>query len=887
MQLPWNKKESELEREVRYHLEALAEGFERQGLSPAEAMLRARREFGGVELYKEQCRDERSWQPLAQLWQDLAFGARMMRKAPAVTTAAVLSLALGIGATTAILSLMDAVLWRTLAVPHPEQLTEVLWQSKGRPEGVYQNSNGSMYRDGATHVADFFSRSAFDAFREKLQRIDVAAHLNPDDVSTSFAGVTAVARLRAVTGNFFPMLQVQPLVGRLLQPADDRAEAPLTVVVSHTFWATNLRGDAKVLGRALRINNRSYTIAGVLPPQFGGIEAGDSTDLYTTLEHAPSVLEPDSNERKGASDPMTWYLQLLARRAPGVAAEALAPEMDALFRGTWSAQPKSMDNAPSIRLQQASGGIGSLRREFGNPLAMLLVLVGFVLLTACANIMNLMLARADSRRREVALRVSLGCSRARLMRQFFTESAVLATLGGILSIGVAYATANFAVTLMPGDLRLNFDVNLRVILATLAVTALTTLAFGLYPAWRAAQLDAAPALKEGSGASGGVRHTWVAPGKILVLAQVALSVLLVAAGAAFTAHLRKIVSSDTGFERTRILIFDLRPGESGYHEEKLRQFYVQLEQRLREVPGVESAGLARIRPMKGGGYWDDIRIAGHPKWISTAVNFVTSGYLDALGVKVIAGRAFTRQDVLSQARVAIVSEDVGKELGRSPLGLTFQMDDKPVEIVGVSARARYSRLTEQPNVLYVPHTLNHDTSTVLVRTSIPPLQVMGGVRKLVADLDANLPIVKAVTMQEQIATTLRRERLFAWLCGAFGVLALVLCMVGLYGVMAYATSRRSQEIGIRMALGASPARLLRQVIGEGVGVAMAGCVIGTPIAWWAARRYVDYKRLGMEPLDPVIVAWAAGALAISALLAVLGPAIQAASSDPIQALREG
>ncbi|MGC4055972.1 MAG: ABC transporter permease [Paludibaculum sp.] len=580
MKLPWTRKESDLEREVRYHLEALAEGFEREGLSPAEAMLRARREFGGVELYKEQCRDERGWQPLTQLWQDLVFGVRMMRKAPAVTAAAVLSLALGIGATTAILALMDAVLWRTLAVPHPEQLTEVLWQAKERPEGLYRSSSGSMYRDGATHVADFFSRSALDTFRTRLQRIDIAAHLNPDDVSTSYAGVTSVARLRPVTGNFFTMLHVRPIVGRLLLPADDRAEAPLTVVVTHTFWESNLRSDPKAIGQALRINNRAYTIAGVLPAEFGGIATGDTTDLYTTIEHSPAVLEPDSMERRGATDPMSWYLQVLARRSPGVETEALVPEVNALFRGTWVAQPGNDEEAPRIRLQEASGGIGSLRREFGNPLAMLLVLVGFVLLTACANIMNLMLARADSRRREVALRVSLGCSRARLMRQFFTESALLASLGGVLSIGVAYATANFAVTLMPGDLRLNLQVDYRVILATLAVTALTTLAFGLYPAWRAAQLDAAPALKEGSSGSGGVRHTWIAPGKIMVLAQVALSVLLVAAGAAFNAHLRKIVTRDTGFERTRLLMFDLRPGESGYHEEKLRQFYIQLEQRL-------------------------------------------------------------------------------------------------------------------------------------------------------------------------------------------------------------------------------------------------------------------------------------------------------------------
>jgi ABC-type antimicrobial peptide transport system permease subunit len=312
-----------------------------------------------------------------------------------------------------------------------------------------------------------------------------------------------------------------------------------------------------------------------------------------------------------------------------------------------------------------------------------------------------------------------------------------------------------------------------------------------------------------------------------------------------------------------------------------------LEQRLRDVPGVEAAGLARIRPMKGGGYFDGIQIQGQAKGIPTAVNFVTAGYLEALGVPVIAGRAITQQDVRTQAAVAVVSEDVAREIGRSPLGLTFQMEGKAFVIVGVAARARYARLTDESTVLYLPNSLSQDTITALLRTAVPPMQVMNGVRRAVADLDANLPIVRAVTMEEQIAATLRRERLFAWLCGAFGVLALLLCMIGLYGVMSYATARRRQEIGIRMALGASPGHVLRHIVGEGVGVALAGCVLGCPAAWWAALRYVDYKKLGMEPFDPALLAWATAALAAAALLAVIGPASRAASADPIKALREG
>jgi predicted permease len=345
--------------------------------------------------------------------------------------------------------------------------------------------------------------------------------------------------------------------------------------------------------------------------------------------------------------------------------------------------------------------------------------------------------------------------------------------------------------------------------------------------------------------------------------------------------------SETGFERTRLLMFDVRPGQSGYEGVRLQQFYLQLEQRLREVPGVQMAGLARIRPMRGGGYFDDIKIAGREKRISTAVNFVTGGYLEALGVKIVSGRGISDQDIRTQAAVAVISEDMAKEIGGNAIGSTFEMDKKPVEIVGVAARARYARLTQQPNVLYLPNPLNADTITALVRTAVRPMQAMPAARKVVSDLDANLPIVQAVTMEEQIATTLQRERLFAWLCGAFGVLALVLCTIGLYGVMSYATARRTQEIGIRMALGASPGNVLRHIAGEGLGVALAGCVLGAPAAWWAAGRYVDYQKFGMQPLDPTILGWATAALAASALLAVLGPAVRAASADPSKALREG
>jgi predicted permease len=634
-----------------------------------------------------------------------------------------------------------------------------------------------------------------------------------------------------------------------------------------------------------------YTIAGVLPRRFEGIKTGDSTDLYTTFPHSPDVLAPGSFYADGKSNPLKWYIQLIGRRDAGMSSEAFGRMLEPRFRSTWTTQPTNgPEGTPSLRVHDAGGGLGGLRREMGNPVKVLLSLVGLVLLMACANIANLLLARADARRKEVALRISLGCSRARLAAQLFTESVLLALLGGLASIPVGWAAANFAVRLMPGDLRLNFDPDFRMGLATLGVAVLASMVFGLYPAFRASNIDTIPALKEGSGSVGTAirkgRLGWPA-GKVLVFAQVALGVLLVSAAGAFNLHLRKILSNDSGFERTRLLLFELRPGQSGYQAERLRQFHLDLEARLRDVPGVQHAGLARIRPMRGGGYSDRIEFKdAENKKVDTSVNFVTESYLDALGVPIVAGRGLTGTDIRSRAAVAVVSEDFAKELGRSPLGLHFEMDSRKLEVVGIAKMARYSRLTTQPKVLYLPISLKDDTVTAILRTALPPGQVLAGVRKAVTDLDPNLPMVQTVTMEEQIASTLRRERLFAWLCGAFGVLALVLCAVGLYGVMSYSTTRRKQEVGIRMALGASPSNVLRMVVREGMSVAFAGILVGVPTTWWAASKFIDYKRLGMAPPEPSVWGIAIGVLLTAALVAILAPALRAAAVDPLRALRD-
>jgi len=893
MKWPFQKAETDLDLEVRYHLEALADGFEKEGLTRAQAMKRARAEFGGVEKIKDECRDESRWNWVFQIGQDLRFGWRMMRRSWPITAAAVATLALGIGATTAILTLADALLWRSLGVPNPEQLTELLWTSKDRPEGLIRGSSGSSFMDGGLRVADFFSQNGYEAIRQAAKgKAEVAAHINDSAVSTSFAGKVTVAVMRGVSGNFFPMLQVQPFAGRMLSDADEQAGASPAVVVTHWYWAKHLGNTEDAIGKTIMINNIAYVIAGVLPPEFTGIVPGDPTDIFTPVIFESNFMSEEGWYRKAKTDPQSWWIQLLARRAPGVTPQQLQSAIEPAFAASWPAQPKSAEATPRVRLLDAAQGLGKIRRRFGDPMWTLLGLVVLVLVIACANIANLLLSRAVEREKEAAMRVSLGCGAGRLMRQFFTESMLLAAIGGVASIGVAMVLSKLMVNLLPnglGEMALSTGIGLRALLGAGAVTVLTALLFGLYPAWRTARVSAAPALKEGSGTGGTMSRARWAPAKILVLVQVALGVLLVTAAIVFTARLNELVAKDTGFERDHVLLFDVRPGEIGYKGDRLQRFYFDLEERLGALPGVESVGLARTRPMRGGGYWDDVGIPGEKKRVGSAIHHTNWGFIPALGVPIVAGRTITVQEARAKAKVAVISENMVRELGlASPVGSRIHFDKFDYEVVGVAKTARYSEMDRAtPPVLYIPFPYERTAATVVLRTAVPPLTVLAAVREQIRELNRDLPLVDIYPMQDQISRTLQRERMFAWLCGSFGVLALVLCGVGLYGLMSHTTARRTGEIGIRMALGATRGNVMSQVLFEGLLLAFAGLLLGVPLALYAANVATTQKLLPEGATPYWTLAAAIAGLTAAAVMAVLGPALRASSIDPMQALRRG
>ncbi|MBV9156454.1 MAG: ABC transporter permease [Acidobacteriaceae bacterium] len=821
-----------------------------------------------------------------------------MRKAPVVTLAAALSLALGIGANTAIVSLMDVVLWRDLPVPSPKQLMFVKWQvPREIPREIVNGGAGSFgSEDGAENVGDFFSYYSFRTLRQNVShRATLAAFTGfTNPVSISYAGRPTVAQERGVSGNFFSTLEAKPELGRFFSGRDDAYDAPATAVVSHRFWVRALNSDPAVIGRGIRINNRPYVITGVLQRAFYGLVPGDATEIYTPLHHTAFMLDAGDGKMPLDNDRF-WCVSILARLAPGVSAAQLRPALDALFPTTWSRRPKDLSKAPRIRLDEGERGLGFLRRDLRDPLLVLGSLVVLLLGIACTNIANLLLARAQARQKEIAMRISLGCSQARLIRQFLTESAMLAAIGGAASIAVAYLTANLLGQFLAAPdifpIRAARDWHTVVIVGF--TSALALLSFGLFPAWRGATLPSAASLKEGSGSIGSAAgRKWTA-GKALVLAQMAMSVVLVLSAVVFTRNLIGIESADPGFDRRNLILFTIRPGTSGYDASRLQQFYFNLSQQLSVTPGVTQVGLASMRPMNVGGWWENVRLGQQEAIHNVSINGVSPGYLPLYVSRMIAGRNLSWADVTSGAKVAVISDDLARKLGGSTvLGHRLAFADGPpgrkppeFEIVGIAPVIAATSMKERPFTVWLPLGKDANEVTVVLRTSQRPQIALRAVQSTMRQIDRNLPLVDVATMEEQISKTLQLERMFATLCNSFGILALVVSVVGLYGVMAYNTSRRQGEIGVRLALGAMPRDVLMMVLREGLRLATLGLLIGVPLVWLGAK-YVQKELFQMKPLEPASVFAALGILLTAALIAVAIPAIRASALRPMDALRQ-
>jgi predicted permease len=841
---------------------------------------------------------------MTSLLQDVRFALRGLSKSKAFTIVAILSLGLGIGANTAIFTLLDQVLLRRLPVKEPEEL--VLLSMKGSHYGNNWGGNAISY-------------PLYEDISKNNQVFSGMFCRFPTSVSVSFGGQTERVAAELVSGTYFPVLGVGAILGRTFTPEEDQTPGghPL-VVLSHDYWRARFAADPAVVGQTVVINGHNFTVLGVAEPGFAGVELGFTAQLFV-----PVMMKAQMTPLWDAMRDRRWrWINAFGRLKPGVERTAAQASLQPFFKGVLEMEVKeaAFRNA-SVEAREAflknvlevlPGGQGRsyIRRQLETPLLLLMGLTGGVLLIACANVANLLIARAAAREKEIAVRLALGASRGRIVRLLLVESALLSSMGAVLGIALAYATDRLLFGLLPPDaaaLKLSAAPDRRVLLFTAAVAVLTAVVFGLAPALQSARSQLAPTLKDQAGAlAGGVRQARFR--KTLVAAQVALSLLLLVGAGLFVRSLVNLRNLGPGFPAERLLAFNVDPSLNSYPVERSKAFFRQLTDELLAIPGVSAAGLASVGIMQGNEWDSGVTVEGHvaapQEDMQAYMNSIGPGYFKVLGVPIVAGRDFTLEDKGEVKhgtadddfvpRVAIVNEKFGRRFFKdaNPVGRHVGFGTDPgtpadMEIVGVIKDIKYTSLRDEiPIQMFVPYLAGRFVGdmTVYVRTSLPPEQVVSLARARVRQLDPNLPIYAVRTMEDRVTDSLLVERLIAGLSATFGLLATLLASIGLYGVMAYNVARRTREIGVRMALGAFGGDVIWLVLREALLLLSAGFVIGLP-ATLALARYAQSQLFGIHFADPLTLGLAVLGLGLAATLAGFIPARRASRVDPIRALR--
>jgi predicted permease len=848
---------------------------------------------------------------MSNLWGDLRYAFRSLRKAPVFTAVAILSLALGIGANTAIFTLLDQILLRLLPVKNAQELT--LLRMRGRHYGSNWGRNSisyPMYRD----------------FQDRNPVFSVMFCRFSREVSLNFEGHTELSRAELVSGTYFPGLGVGAVLGRVLTSDDDGTPSGHPVVVlSYDYWTARFAADPQVIGKKVGVNGHNMTIVGVAQPGFDGVQLGNAAKLFI-----PIMMQPDlmPQNKTMLQDRRTRFVQAFGRLKPGVtqtqAKAALQPiihamlEQEVLEPAFSTASPFTREEFLKCTIDVLPGtqGQASFREDLSAPLWVLMAITGAVLLIACANLANLLLARATGRYKEMAIRLAMGAGRARIVSQLLTESLLLAFLGGAAGILLAFWADRFLMAVyLPSDsqsLKISTVPDLRILLFTLAITLLTGLLFGLAPALQATNPDVAPTLKDQAGAVVGGGHS--ALRKALVAAQVMLSLLLLIGAGLFVKSLGNLRALGPGFPAERLIGFQTEPSLNGYTTERTKLFYRKLTDSLSALPGVQSVGLASLRILDGDEWDNSVTVEGytapragdHPE---PFMNSIGPNYFATMGVPLIAGREFTDKDTQRVLHMParpprnedwfapasiIVNETFVKRYfgGRNPIGrhIGFGIDPGTkldMEIIGVVKDIKYTNLRDEiPEQAFQPYLADDYPSgmTAYLRTTVDPNQLFSAVRAKVRELDPSIPVYALRTTEEQITNSLSTERLIASLSSVFGFLATLLAIIGLYGVMAYTVARRTREIGIRMALGAAQGNVVWMVMKEVLILVGLGVGIGLPAAL-ALTRLVRSQLFGITPNDPSTLILAAAGLALIACAAGYIPAIRASRVDPILALR--
>ncbi len=864
--------DSDLEAEFADHIAMAAEDFERAGMSPQEARRRATLQFGSPLSARESVGDQRSMPWLESFFHDAAYALRGMRKSPAFTSVAVLTLALGIGANTAIFSLVDAVLLRQLPVRDPHSLY-YLWvagakgPNGGPPYEVYESfrDHTTSFQEMAAHVAINFP-------------VNIGNHLEQ-------------VWGESVSSSYFQLLGVNSAAGRVLVPSDDRLQPPVAVL-GYAYWQSHFGGDPAALGKTITIDQKQFTIVGVVEPRFTGLAPGQSAGVYVPFTSG------DPKDRKG----LVFYADIVARLRPGVSPQRARNEIDPLYQNFLK---PFVDLSPEMRrdyldhmvLLPAGRGAETLRAQFTEPLLILMVLVGVVLLVGCSNLANLFMARAASRQKEFAVRLAIGAGWWRLARQLLTETMLLFACGAVLGFALAsWGSRLLAGFLAVGRLPMYIDphLNTSVLVFTASVTLLAGLMFGVMPTLASARVDPQAALHGAGGRTtdsrvrNAVRHC-------LVAAQVALSLAVLVGGGLFVRTLANLNSLDLGFRQQGVLTMRVSPAGPGYNDARLDGLWSGLLAQVERTPGVTVASLSDITPLSDRDRGIRITVPGsqpaNPLDQLIHQNQVSVSYFETFGIPLTAGRPFTAADGKNAPPVAILNEAAAKFYfpGSNPVGATIAMGTNGLRtVVGVVSNARHMNLRQEvPRSVYIPmaqHQFRLGQTTLAIRTSGNPARLAAAIEHQVRSGRPDVLVTEVLTLQQQVDASLVQERLLSAIGGFFSLLALLLSAVGLYGLLAHVVGQRTSEIGIRIALGAEPGAVVWMILRRSLWLVVIGLAAGIPAALWAARPLASLL-YGLQPTDPATIAAGVLVLVATALVASYLPARRAARIDPLTALR--
>jgi predicted permease len=894
------RKPGDFSAELEAHLQIDVDRFLAQGVPEAEARAAARRGLGNRTSVEERFYESTRWMSLDLLWRDVRFGLRMLARSRVSTAIAILTLALGIGANTAVFSLLNAVLLRSLPVQRPQDLALF---GKGQWMGSIDGlPNRSM---------QLFSYPFFREFRQNNRVFSDVAAVSSILFTTHgrVAGGQSLEKINAelVSGTYFHTLGVNPILGQTLSAADDQHPGAHPIAVaSFSWWRRRLAQDPTVLGRTITIGQTVYSIVGVAPPEFFGVNVGQSPDVWIPLAMEKEI-SPGWN---GLEKNLFQSLYVIGRRKPGVTMEQASANTNLLFQQIIheyaGPQPsaKQVENMQHARidLTSAATGLSMLRHQFFSPLMILMGVVALVLLIACANVANLLLARASARQREIAVRMSIGAVRSRLIRQLLVESSLLGLAGAALGVLLASSASRLLVLMVSTGteaLPLSVAPDAQVLGFTLAVSMLTVVLFGVAPAWQATNLKLAPALREGRGISVSPSRHRLARG--LIVGQVALSLLLLAGAGLFLRSLINLTNIDTGFDRQNVLITGIDPVGGGYKEDaRLENMMERVEERVGALAGVQAAAFSFF-VFSGGEWTTAITVPGRPKSANDGDvnhNIVGPRYFAAMKMPIVLGRSLDERDNKAGRTVAVINETLARTYfpGGSPLGRTFRIGDDPdkennpewleIEVVGVVKDAKYVDLNEKrmPAAFY-PHAQHPGfLYTLVTRTTGNPKALVPAIQRAVAGVDPNLPVADSVTLAQKVDDSVLNQRLVAQLSTFFGILAAFLAAIGIYGVMSYGISRRTNEFGVRMALGAARRDVLWMVLRESLGLVFVGVAIGLALALAMSRLAISLF-YGVKPYDPLAISLPIAAMIAIALLAGYLPARRATKIDPLIALR--